>query len=307
LYTINRLREDFLAEAGMLVRSGELKDVTLRGYEYQLGKLDPFGEFPADTLRVHHLHTIPWTNGFVRILKQLYKWATDNRIIPVDPFEKTKIPPCGRRERVLTRGELARLYRAAPRALRVLLFVQLRTLARPGEIRNLTWGQIDWERRVIVLTEFKAKAKRRDKLKARCIPLHKTVLRLLRNLHRKSPDPSDGGRVFYNQRFHMPVSRRRKALVTERCGPWSANGVRCAMRRARVAAGLMDGGERVVCYTLRHTGATQMCRRKIDLKHIAEVMGHARTTTTERYTHLDTKDMVATIDELFARPRTKTG
>jgi integrase len=290
VFTVRNLVDSFLAETALLVRAGVTEAATQRWYTDQFKHLDSLGGFPADALRTHHLATIELTNGFTRALKRLYRWAAGEELIPKDHFAKLRTPPCGQRERVLTPEELARLYRASLPALRRLLFVQLNTLARPGEIRLLEWGQIDWDKRVIVLVKFKGKKRRRDQLKARAIPLPKHVLRLLRNLYRKSRDPSPTGRVFYSTRGK----------------PWSYTAVRSAMRRARAAAGLDAGDEPVVCYHLRHTGATTAIRRGENLKLVAEVMGHARSSTTERYLHLNTADAVGAIDRISARPRTPT-
>lgn len=287
MFQVRHLIDSFVTNMKLLVRAGLTAASTLRWYTDSLKPLDKLAEFPAESLRTHHLSTIELTNGFTRALKRLYKWGTNEELVPRDPFAKLTIPPCGRRERTLTRSEVCRLYRAAPRALRLLLLVQLHTLSRPGEIRNLTWGQILWDQRVILLTQFKGQKRRRDKLKARAIPLPHHVLRLLRNLHRKSADPSPTGRVF----------------VAPRGKPWTPNGVRCAIRRARKAAGLDVGDEPVVCYHLRHTSATNAIRADVPLKLVAEIMGHARTSTTERYLHLNTTDVVAAIDRVTARPR----
>lgn len=287
VFTLKHLTESFLTHFGLLVRAGVRKPATLRWYTDQFRHLDQLAGFPADALRTYHLATIDLTNAFARAIKALFKWGAAEELIPRDYFTKLVVPPCGRRERVLERAELARLYRAAPRAFFRLLFVQLYTIARPGEVRNLTWCQVDWEQRCFVLTEFKGKGKRRDKLKVRAIPLPLVVVRLLRNLHRKAADTSPAARVFWSTRGK----------------PWSANGVRCAMRRARERAGLHVGDEPVVCYHLRHTGATDALRNDAELKHLAEVMGHARTSTTERYVHLDTADLVGTIDRVHARRR----
>lgn len=285
MFTVANLRDSFVAHGAILVRAGTTKERTLRWYQDQFKHLDGVAGLEADKLRLHNLGSVSYTNAFVRSLKRLYKWAAEERLVAWDPFAKLPIPPCGKRERVLTRAELARLYRATNREFRRLLFVQLRTIARPGEIRELTWGQINWEQRCAILVEFKGKKKRKDQLRARPIALRRVVLRMLRNLQRKSPDPSPAGRVFRNTDGE----------------PWNYNAVRSAMRRARQRAGLMDGGEKVVCYSLRHTGATDAVRKGLDLKHIAELMGHARTSTTERYVHLNTADVVNAIDRLDAR------
>ena len=286
VFRVKDLTRSFLADLAVAVNAGTTEPATLRWYQDQLRHLDHVGDVPADALRTHHLAAIELTNGFARALKRLYKWAAVEQLVPRDPFVKLATPPAGQRERVLTRAEVARLYLASPRPLRRLLFVQLRTIARPGEIRGLTWGQVDLDRRVITLIKFKGKKRRRDKLKARVIPLPVVVVMLLRNLLRKSIDPSPAGRVFY--------SNGR---------PWSANAVRCAMRRARRRAGLDDGEEPVVCYHLRHTGATNAIRAEVPLKLVAEVMGHARTSTTERYLHLDAGDLVGAIDRASRRQK----
>lgn len=291
MFTLRHLIDSFVTHTRLLVRAGVQEEGTLKWYQAQFKHLVPLQDTPAEMIRTHHLAAIKLTNGFTRALKRLYKWGAGEELVPRDPFSKLSIPPCGRRERTLTRAEVRRLYQACSRALRLMLFVQLNTIARPGEMRNLTWGQIFWDRRIILLTEFKGKKRRRDKLKARAIPLPRHVQRLLENLHRKSADPSPGGRVF----------------IATRGEPWTPNGVRCAMRRARERAGLDVGDEPVVCYHLRHTGATRAIRDGVDLKHLADVMGHSRTTTTERYLHLDTTDLLAAIDRMQARPRSRPG
>ena len=288
MFKLAHLIDSFLAHTRIMVRAGNTEPSTLRWYQDNLKHLSGLREYPADALRTHHLVAVDFTNAFVRVLKRVYKWGVEEDLIPKDPFAKLTIPPCGRRERVLTRSELRRLYLVAPRAFRRLLFVQMGTIARPGEIRQLVWGQIDWQNRVIILDKFKGQKRRADKLRARPIPLTRSVLRLLRNLHRKSPDQSPTGRVFRSPRYGKP---------------WTPNGVRCAMRTARKRAGLDGGGERVVCYHLRHTGATNAIRAGVELKLVAEVMGHARSTTTERYVHLNTSDVVSAIDRVSARPR----
>lgn len=288
VFTLGHLIDSYVNHTRLMVRAGVTEPTTLRWYQDQFKHLVGLRHVPADALRTHHLVGVELTNAFTRALKRLYRWAAAEDLIPRDPFAKLTIPPCGARTRVLTRAELRRLYLAAPRALRLLLFVQLRTIARPGEIRNLTWGQIDLERRLIVLGKFKGQKRRRDKAKARPIPLPVVVVRLLRNLHRKAADTSPDGRVFVSPRYGRP---------------WTANGVRCAMRRARKLAGLDVGGERVVCYTLRHTGATNAIRAEVPLKLVAEIMGHTRTSTTERYLHLDAEDLVSAIDRASGRPR----
>jgi len=286
-FGLNELTGAFLAHVQLMVRAGVTEPTTLDWYRSQFAHVAHLGAFPAAELRTHHLGNIELTNALARALKRLYRWAAAEDLIPRDPFARLAVPPCGERRRVLTRAELARLYRAASAPFRRLLFVQLRTLARPGEIRGLVWSQVRFDLRVILLDRFKGQKRRRDRLRVRAIPFDKVTARLLANLFRKSQDSSPPGRVFVNTRGR----------------PWSANAARCAMRRARCLAGLNDGGENVCLYTLRHTSATNAIRANVALKKVAEVMGHARTATTERYLHLDLGDLVGAIDQANTRPR----
>jgi integrase len=60
-----------------------------------------------------------------------------------------------------------------------------------------------------------------------------------------------------------------------------------ALRRASVAV------HRPGAHTLRHTAATQMAQRGIPLKAVADVLGHARLSTTAIYAKLDVDTLAA--------------
>jgi integrase len=296
MLTVKHLIDSYFAHLSVRVKCGEVEQVTHDWYKAALDKLDAAaGVYPAADLRAHHLVSVEFTNHFVRSLKALYGWAADEDVclVPRNPFRKLKTPPCGERQRVLSRAEMVSLYLAAGPRLRRFLFVLSRTIARPGEIRALRWGDIVWDRRIILLKKFKGKKRRRDGVKVRTIPLDLPALRLLRNLFLKAHQPGPDAPVWLDRFGKL----------------WTSNAVRCQMRAARVRAGLDPDGaeERVVCYTLRHTGATNATRAGVTDNTLARIMGHSRTATTNRYQHLAGDDLVNAIDRVSSRPRPRPG
>jgi integrase len=229
-----------------------------------------------------------WTKAqIVSIVQRPFNWAVKKRLIPSNPFRG--VDQCAREpRRPLTDQEFQTLLRATSvwpkrgrypmphpsdvkrrqrpssgaRFRQLLVFLRF-TGARPIEACLLRWADIDIAQAVIRIQRHKTSKTQRVK-RPRVIPLHPVVLKLLIHIRRQR---EFGEFVFLN---HRKTSWNRRTLGTR-------------VRRARNLAGIPDDAK---LYGLRHRFGTRSILNGVDIKTLAELMGHTSTRTTEHYLHL---------------------
>ncbi|MFO0881789.1 MAG: site-specific integrase [Gemmataceae bacterium] len=272
--TLGQLADKFDDWLEREVEAGRSRPRTLAYYREYIQKfLDAVGgNRAASGVRTHEVEMYKTNWQSVQAVQRLYNWGVEMGLLTENPVRSVKKPDLGQRQRVLTGDEEAKMLEGTDRHFRPFLLCMLHTIARPQEVRSLQWKHLVLEPvPMFVLTEFKARKRRKDhKTAVRRIMLDETIVALLETIaEQRNPCPDDF--VFLN--------RHRK--------PWTANAVRCRMRRLREKLGLDvdDNGEKVVAYTLRHTAATRACTRGVPDRVLADLMGHTSTSTTARYQH----------------------
>jgi integrase len=212
----------------------------------------------------------------VALVSTIYAFAIGRGLCADNPARGVKKAPVRKVERFLSEAEIAQLAEALDReaqqsgnpypsaAIKLLLL----TGCRKGEIANLRWKHVDFERKCLRLPDSKTGAK--------VVYLNAPARALLQELPRMADNP----RVIPGMRADGGGPAVDKV--------WS---------RVRKAAGLTD----VRLHDLRHSFASVGAAGGLSLPVIGALLGHKHATTTARYAHLSADPLRAANDAVGAR------
>src|SRR5262249_13075373 len=177
---------------------------------------------------------------------------------------KLEKPRVGQRDRVPTATETeAILAKASPRFR--LIYLALRQCgARPGELCRAMISDIDRTANAVVLKDHKTARKTG---KPRRIPIGQKLGELIR----QSIGDRQAGPIFLS-----PAGKR-----------WSVQNLSRTYSRMRDEAGLPRD---LVLYLARRECGTKICREK-GIEYARRLLGHANISTTQRYMHLDEREL----------------
>ncbi len=194
---------------------------------------------------------------------------------PVSIIRKPKTPPG--RLRFLTEGEINKLLEESKKSHRSNLFnyilLQLHTGMRPSEGASLTWGQVDLDARVLDLQQTKTDPRR--------VPLTIPAIETLSELIPKE-NFSCSDYVFLPKNPKMTYKQRPNQFFRE--------SFEAAVKRAAI--------ENFHMHDLRHTAASYMIMNGVDLRTVADILGHKTISMTMRYTHLLDDHKLRAIDRI---------
>lgn len=180
-----------------------------------------------------------------------WEWCREN------PMHRVSMEPVHNEvDRWLTPKEEEGLMAASSPWLREIMTFALNTGMRQGEILNLQWQDVDFTRGTLMVMKSKNGTRR-------TIPLNSTVYELL--AAKQAAAGTSSGPVF---KTPLGNTLQVRFLVREFC-------------EARDRAGIPD----FRFHDMRHTFATRLVQRGIDLYKVQRLLGHKTGTMTQRYAH----------------------
>ena len=175
-------------------------------------------------------------------------------------------------ERILQEDEESRLLWACDRVrasyLRPIVVLALNTGMRKGEILSLQWHQVDLRTRSIHVQNGK------NKKSDRRIPMNDAVFTQIFRLR----EDQRGMLVF-------PSPRKHNSRFVD-------------LKKAFKSAVRLSGIPKIRFHDLRHSFATRLVQRGVDLITVQHLLGHAKITMTARYAHSLAGEKIAAVRRL---------
>lgn len=177
-----------------------------------------------------------------------------------------------KKPRFLSKDECRILLEKCGGELYPIFFTFLNTGMRKSELEYLEWPDIDFERRKI---KIKIKDHWRPKTEEREIPINDALMAVLEQHKTKA---HNGSLVFHDQGKRIEPNSLRKKLMalTKKCGFPDVTKI----------------------HSLRHTFASHLVMKGVDLPTIKKLMGHSDIETTMIYSHLADEHVDKAVEKL---------
>lgn len=221
-----------------------------------------------------------------RILKSAFSKAQEWKYISDNPFKKFKLPKLPQSLPVFINQDqlMLILSKTKSKVMKNIFATAFYTGLRRNEILNLRWSMINFESKILTLRQdesFTTKNKRE-----RIIPINETLLEILVDIFLKQKNKTLDSYVFSIGKS-FPID-----------GDWVSKSFKRAVR----AANLSDD---IHFHTLRHSFASSLIQSGVSIYIVKELLGHRDISTTQIYSHIQTKNLVDAVKKLDpVKPKT---
>jgi excisionase family DNA binding protein len=233
--------------------------------DYQLKAITPLLVEKFKASRLDAGNSKSTVNRYLALLKIIFRLAADWGYGDSNPLRNVKLfsEKDTQKERYLTDAEEKTLLECSTARLRPIILFALHTGMRRGEILSLKWADVDLSRKVI-------RVERAKNGRTRFLPINRTLSEVLEGLRN---------------------ARGRESLVF----PYQS--VRTAFENACKKAKLA-----IRFHDLRHTFATRLVEKGVDLITVQHLLGHHSVTMTQRYTHSSDDRKMSAVQLLASAP-----
>jgi len=215
-------------------------------------------------------------NRDLALLSSIFNFAIkEDKFSGINPLKRVRrLPENNKRNRHLKIEELNKLLACCSGHTKLVILIASYSGLRWSEIRHLKWYQasksnyIDLDNNQIYIHESLTKSK-----KERYIPLSPTLKRALLK-YSKHPKSEY---VFFNPKTNKPVVSIKASFKN-------------ALQKAQI--------EDFQLRDLRHTFASLLVNKDVDLYRLQMLLGHSNIQMTQRYSHLNRDRMVDAIMKL---------
>ncbi len=230
---------------------------TEKSYVYVIKNFLAFDKTPREFLLFHSTRSKSTMRTTYFALKFFYENVLNikfNEKIPL-ARKSSKLPL------VLNKGEISKIMISISNLKHrlIVMFLYYAGL-RLGEVQNIKWQDIDFDREIIHLKTTKGD-------KERVVFLHKKLIDMLEIYGRNKE-----GLIF--------VSQQNKK--------YSGRTIQQVIKRAAKKAGIK---RKVSPHTLRHSFATHLIENGVDIRYVQQLLGHKDLKTTQIYTHVANRDI----------------
>jgi integrase len=206
-------------------------------------------------------------NRELTCIKHMLTKALDWKLVKENPFKSVKLfkEPPGR-IRYLTEDEIKTLLDCCANHVKPIVILALNTGMRKGEIMNIRWSDIDMVNRMIKITDSKNN-------ESRYVPINDTLFAILLKLENSTSKDT----ALFLKKNGKPIK-------------YINNGFYNAMKRAKI--------ENFRFHDLRHTFASHLVMKGVDIRIIQQLLGHKTLAMTMRYSHVSNEAMKTAVDKL---------